>query len=145
MKTVKGLEEMKTVAEELLRTVIPGETARVIALSGDLGAGKTAFAQVVARELGVTEAVTSPTFIIERVYKLGEKGRGFVRLIHIDAYRLENEGELEALGWKEILENPENLILIEWSERVPSLIPQDATRLMFSHVDEGARMIHYGN
>jgi tRNA threonylcarbamoyladenosine biosynthesis protein TsaE len=145
MKTVKGEGDMKKAAGELLNSIIPVEKARVITLSGDLGAGKTTFAQAVAHELGVEEMVTSPTFIIERVYTLGAKGRGFGRLIHIDAYRLESERELEALGWHDMVADPQNLILIEWGERVPSLIPHDAIRLAFSYVDEDTRTIQYDN
>lgn len=146
MQTVKGREELNLAAQELLSKVVRGEKAQVIALSGDLGAGKTTFAQAVARELGVTETVTSPTFIIERVYKLSrESGRGFAHLIHIDAYRLESERELEALGWEELVADPQNLILIEWCERVPSLIPKDAKRLTFSYVSEDTRTISYDN
>ncbi len=145
MRTVKGKGEMRDAACALVDTLAPGDKARIVALSGDLGAGKTTFVQEVAHELGVDEVVTSPTFIIERAYTLGAKGRGFSRLIHIDAYRLESERELEALGWRELVTNPLNVILIEWGERVPSLIPKDATRLTFSHVDEDTRTIQYGN
>ncbi len=145
MKTVRGQEEMQAVAEELLSGIALEERAQVIVLSGDLGAGKTTFAQAVARALGVEEVVTSPTFIIERVYRLGEKGRGFARLIHIDAYRLESEHELEGLGWKEVVADSGNLVLIEWGERVLSLIPKGAMRLMFSYVDEDTRTIQYDN
>ncbi len=145
MKTVSGQEEMQAAATELIRGIAPREKALVIALSGDLGAGKTTFAQAVARELGVTEVVSSPTFIIERVYQLGTKGRGFARLVHIDAYRLEKEEELAALGWEALIADPQNLILIEWGERVPSLIPKDAMRLTFSYVDECTRTIKYDN
>lgn len=135
---------MQAAACALVETLVPGEKARVITLSGDLGAGKTTFAKAVAHELGVEEMVTSPTFVIERVYKLPqETGKGFVRLIHIDAYRLESDHELEALGWQEIMTDPQNLILIEWGERVPSLIPKDAMRLTFSYVDEETRTITY--
>ncbi len=143
MKIV-GETEMRAAGEDLLKRLVPKDSAHVVVLSGNLGAGKTAFAQAVARALGVTEVVTSPTFIIERVYRLSaEEGRGFHRLIHIDAYRLEGERELEALGWKEIVSNPRNLILIEWGERVSLLIPKDAIRLMFSYVDEDTRSMTY--
>ncbi len=143
MRTVKGEGEMRAAARAFLEMLIPGEKGSIFVLSGGLGAGKTTFTQAVARELGVEEVVTSPTFIIERVYRLGAKGKGFAQLIHIDAYRLESERELEALGWKELVADPHNLILIEWGERVPLLIPKDATRLTFSYVDEDTRTITY--
>lgn len=146
MALVTGTEGMRNAAQALALSLTPRVRALVIALSGDLGAGKTALAQALARELGVIETVTSPTFIIERVYALPkELGRGFSRLIHIDAYRLESESELEHLGWKEMLSDPQNLILVEWPERVVSLIPSDSLRVTLSYIDEQSRDITYGN
>lgn len=143
MRTVRGYGEVQKAAEELLSTLTPLAHARVVVLSGDLGSGKTTFVQALARNLGVIETVTSPTFIIERVYKLEREGRRFDRLIHIDAYRLEAEKELEALGWREIAANAKNLIVIEWGERVRSLLPHDAMFLTFSYVDSDTRTISY--
>lgn len=146
MTLVKGLEGMREEVRHMTSSLRRGTRANVIALSGDLGAGKTSFVQMLARELGVAETVTSPTFVIERVYVLPkEQGKGFSRLIHIDAYRLESERELENLGWKEIISHPENLILIEWPERAESLIPPETTRITFAYVDEQSRDITYGN
>ncbi len=112
--------------------------ATVIALQGDLGAGKTTFAQAFGKIMGVTENMPSPTFVIMKSYdidpaKTGQVGRGFKKLIHIDAYRLEKEEELLHLGWDELIQNPENIILIEWPERVEKLIPKDAKRIHFKH------------
>ena len=101
----------------------------MVALSGDLGAGKTTFAQGVAQALGVQETVTSPTFVIEKIYKL--ENAKWQRLIHIDAYRLKGAHELEVLGWKELVADTGNLILIEWPERVAEAIPEGATRISF--------------
>ncbi len=111
------------------------ERASVVTLSGELGAGKTSFAQGVAKALGIEESVTSPTFVIEKIYQL--KDQKFERLIHIDAYRLEKPHELEVLGWREIAADPANLILLEWPERVPQLIPEDAIRIRFDIAGEG--------
>jgi tRNA threonylcarbamoyladenosine biosynthesis protein TsaE len=113
-----------------------------VALSGELGAGKTTFTQAAAAHFGITESVTSPTFVIEKVYPI-ESGP-FQRLIHIDAYRLKGEQELAVLGWGEIAKDSENLILIEWPERVPGLIPESAYRVTLEFVDEGTRRISYG-
>ncbi len=109
--------------------------ATIITLSGELGAGKTTFAQGVAKALGVTEAVTSPTFVLEKIYAL--ESQKFSRLIHIDAYRLKGAHELEVLGWKELLADAGNLIVLEWPERVAEAIPEDAIRIRFDiHGDE---------
>ena len=105
------------------------DAATVVTLSGELGAGKTTFTQALAKALGVGESVTSPTFVIEKAYEL--EGQRWDRLVHIDAYRLKGEHELEVLGWKELIAEPANLIVLEWPERVPSLIPEEAIRIRF--------------
>jgi tRNA A37 threonylcarbamoyladenosine biosynthesis protein TsaE len=65
----------------------------------------------------------------------------FQNLIHIDAYRIEHESELEVLQFRDLLNNPDNLIVIEWPERIPSLVPENAHRLAFAHAGEGSRVI----
>lgn len=142
MKLVaKGGEDTKRAAELLLEKLSLGKEARVVALQGDLGAGKTNFAQAVGKLLGVKENMHSPTFVIMKVYEIDFKG--FKNLIHIDAYRLEKDEELLHLGWGEMLKGSENLILIEWPENVAKLIPVDAYRISFQFVDEGTREITF--
>jgi len=75
--------------------------ASVVGLYGDLGSGKTTFTKAIAGELGVKETVTSPTFIIQKKYKLPENAR-YSTLTHIDAYRLESSHELAVLGWEDL-------------------------------------------
>ncbi len=113
--------------------------AVIVGLYGDLGSGKTTFTQLLAKELGVTETVTSPTFVIEKIYKL--KDQVFEYLIHIDAYRLEKASELLHLGWEEIIANPKNLILIEWPERVAEILPKETKKIKFTFIDETTREI----
>lgn len=133
-----SLQEFNEFAREFASTLVPHSAgATVVALSGELGAGKTAFVQEVAKYFGVAESVTSPTFVIEKVYALS--GQPFGRLIHIDAYRLGGSRELEVLGWQELVGNERNLILLEWPERVPELIPEGSARLHFDI--EGERRI----
>lgn len=129
-------------ASDFIDTLSPGTTGTVVALQGDLGAGKTTFTQEVGRLLGVKENMHSPTFVIMKIYQISFKG--FKNLIHIDAYRLEKESELLHLGWEEIIKEPENLVFIEWPENVPGLIPENARRIYFKHVDENSREIIYG-
>jgi tRNA threonylcarbamoyladenosine biosynthesis protein TsaE len=119
----KSLNETQKIAEEFVTGLVPlADKATVVGLYGDLGAGKTSFTQGVAKALGVDDAVTSPTFVIEKIYELVEKQ--FTHLIHIDAYRLEKSEELLHLGWKEIISDKNNLILIEWPERVLDIMPE---------------------
>ena len=135
------MKETAGCAEEVARELKPREnSATVLALSGELGSGKTAFTQALAKELGVSDAVVSPTFVIEKIYKL-PFGKRFRHLIHIDTYRLESEEELRSIGWDEIYSEPENLIVVEWPERVSGLIPEDALRIEFKFIDDETREI----
>ncbi len=109
------------------------DTGTVVTLSGQLGAGKTTFVQGIARALGVEEKVTSPTFVLEKIYQLegNPPAGGWEHLVHIDAYRLKGAHELEMLGWQELIADPANLILIEWPERVAEAMPETAIRISF--------------
>lgn len=127
--------------EDLVESLAAGRKATVVALQGELGAGKTTFTKQVGQLLGVGENMHSPTFVIMKVYEI--EWKGFKNLIHVDAYRIEKESELLHLGWEEMVSESENLILIEWPENVPTLIPQHAKRIYFKHVDEQTREISY--
>ncbi len=140
--TLRSLKETGGEAERIVRELSespPRAHAAVLALYGDLGAGKTAFTKGVARALGVQGDVTSPTFVIEKIYALAHPT--FARLIHIDAYRLANADELRALGWDDIVRDPGNLIVVEWADRVEELMLADTRRLRFSFVDETTRTL----
>lgn len=139
MHVSRSLEDTRKLAHQFLDSLTLGERATVVALQGDLGAGKTAFAKEAGKMLGV-EDILSPTFVIMKVYDIDF--HGFKKLIHIDAYRLEKESELLHLGWEEMMRNPENLIFIEWPENVPTIIPPDAKRIDLKFVDEAVREIH---
>jgi tRNA threonylcarbamoyladenosine biosynthesis protein TsaE len=136
-----SLKEFNAEAKRFARTLEPGSKARIVALSGDLGAGKTTYVQTLAREFGVEDQVNSPTFVIEKVYECSEGP--FVRLVHIDAYRLKNARELKVLGWQEIAADAGNLILIEWPENVADLIPEDAMRISLSGEDNERTIQYY--
>ena len=99
------------------------ETGRVVAFTGDLGAGKTAFVSGMARALGVEERVTSPTFTIVNEY---EGGR--LPLFHFDMYRLEGADELFHIGWEDYLARG-GVCAVEWSENVAEAIEPDAVRV----------------
>lgn len=132
----------KSIAEELSVRSRSNEQATVLGLSGDLGSGKTAFVKALAVSVGVSETVVSPTFVIEKIYKL-PVGKSFQHLIHIDAYRLGDESELRAIGWDEILSKPENLIVIEWPGKVRGLMPKGAYEVKFKFVDDMTREISW--
>jgi tRNA threonylcarbamoyladenosine biosynthesis protein TsaE len=115
-----------------------GERAYVVGLSGELGAGKTAFVQEVAKTLGVTVPVTSPTFVLAQPYPIHHAP--FSRLVHIDAYRLD-AGHKDTLGWREYAADPRNLVLVEWPERLPGGIPEGTRVLTFTVAGDDARDI----
>ena len=119
----KNLEDTQKFAGNFISDLSPStDRATVVGLYGNLGAGKTTLTQSIARVLGISETVTSPTFVIEKIYELTDKK--FTHLIHIDAYRLEKSEELLHLGWQDIISDPHNLILIEWPERVADIMPE---------------------
>ena len=113
------------------------EGATTVALSGNLGAGKTTFTKAFAQEIGITETITSPTFVIAKFYEL--KNKPWKKFIHIDAYRLESGDELSKLGFDELFKDPENLIFIEWPENVKSILPEKLTTISFEVIDEETR------
>lgn len=138
-----SIQDTEVYAKQFVKAVIDsyteGGSALVVGLSGELGSGKTTFMKGVAKAFGVTETVTSPTFVIEKIYKL--KDKPFKKLIHIDAYRLEKGKELLTLGWGEIQKNPENIIFIEWPERVKEVLPKDMIPITFTVIGEHEREI----
>src|SRR4051812_10109093 len=136
-----SLDEFNAEAKRFARTLTPGSAARIVALSGDLGAGKTTYVQTLAREFGVEDQVNSPTFVIEKIYECSEGP--FVRLIHIDAYRLKNMHELEVLGWAEIVADKANLILIEWPENVAEILPEGTIRISLGGSDDERTIQYY--
>jgi len=133
---------MAATAQQFLSTLTPRSRATIVALSGDLGGGKTTFTQEIAKILGITASVTSPTFILENIYTLS--GKKWERLIHIDAYRLKSADELRALGWDDIAADPKNLIVLEWPERVPELLPEDTVKISFD-INSDMRIITFND
>lgn len=138
---VSNSEDMDMVAHSV-RTFLKGKGekgATTLGLSGDLGSGKTTFTQALARELGVQERVTSPTFGIMRMYDTSDSL--FPKLVHIDAYRLEGGEDMKALDWDDLVVQPGNLIVIEWPEHIKDILPHNTRILSFSHVDNTTRRI----
>lgn len=139
----KSLKETEKIARDFIEKefVRNEDGALIVGLYGDLGSGKTTFTQAVAKCLGVKENVTSPTFVIEKIYKL--KNKNFDHLIHIDAYRLKSGDELLHLGWEEIAKNPKNIIFIEWPERVAEILLDNIKKIYFTFVDENTMGIRF--
>ena len=110
-----GADETLALAERLGGLLRGGD---VLAVSGDLGAGKTVFAKGVARALGVQDQVVSPTFTVVREYE------GSLRFVHADVYRLDRVQELHDVGWDDLLD-VDAVAVVEWAERVGALLPAE--------------------
>lgn len=138
---MKSLEDTKRFAEE----IVSKSERRIFALVGELGSGKTTFAQFLLRALGVTEKITSPTFLIIKSYQL--KAKSYQLAYHIDCYQLHNEQELLALGFADIISNHKAIVVIEWADKIKSLLPPQQTQwLFFSHgADEHERIVRMDN
>jgi len=127
-------------AKEILKTPI-AKRAVVIGLAGELGGGKTTFTQGFARGLGIKHHITSPTFVLMRSYQLPVTD--YRLLIHIDAYRIAEPRELLLLGWKELLQNPYNIIIVEWADRIKSILPRSYIEVRFNIVGEKERGLKF--
>jgi len=137
---ITTIDDLKKFAKEFARRLKGGD---VIGLVGDLGAGKTTFTQFVAAELGVREEVKSPTFVLVREYSTGPAlaSRGIRKMIHADAYRLENEDELWAIGFDDLADDLESVVLVEWADKVPSLHDYSTYRELKFDFGEGEQRI----
>ncbi len=118
-------------AKEVLRSH-PGKKAFVLGLEGDLGGGKTTFLQGFAKGLGVKSRILSPTFIIIRRMN---------HLYHLDCYRLQGPKDLLGLGFKKIIADPKNIVVVEWADRVKKIMPQDAAWVTFKFINRNKRRI----
>ena len=113
----------------------------VLGLVGDLGAGKTQFVKGLAVGLGIKDLITSPTFVMLKKYSTSNKKPDTSNLIHIDCYRLSNPQELLALGWSELIQNKDNIIVVEWADKIKSIMPAAAVWISFRHLKDDQRKI----
>ena len=148
MKIKFNKKDISKVSEKILDKSIKTKTnkAMILALSGDLGAGKTTLTQEFAKQLGIKENIVSPTFVIMKIYEIRKNfipEPNFKKLIHIDAYRLESYNELLKIGWEEIIGNKDNLVIIEWPEKVKDIIPLDVFNINLIHINEMTRLIEF--
>lgn len=161
--------QTKNLAEKLAKKILLAKSdlakrkkALIIGLFGDLGVGKTTFMQGFAKGLGVKQKIISPTFVILKKFKITKKPSSFAKttkdkqnfrnllsttrkfqlnLIHIDAYRLDNPEELLNLGWHELVKNPENIILVEWANKIKKILPKNSIKISFKHLGKNKREI----
>jgi tRNA threonylcarbamoyladenosine biosynthesis protein TsaE len=122
---IKNVNELGELVKIILKQII-GRNIHIIALRGELGAGKTTFSQYLLAVLGAEGPYTSPTFVIMKEYDLlvadDQTELPFEKVYHFDCYRV-GERDILELGWEEIIANPKNLVLIEWPERISAILP----------------------
>lgn len=122
----KSEKETQDIGLELAKNLKGGET---FALSGNLGTGKTILTKGLARGLGVKKIITSPTFVLMKVYKI-ERGTGEMEnFVHVDAYRLKTEKDLREIGLLDWLSKKDSVVVIEWAEKVKKILPKTATQI----------------
>ncbi|OGI25224.1 MAG: tRNA (adenosine(37)-N6)-threonylcarbamoyltransferase complex ATPase subunit type 1 TsaE [Candidatus Moranbacteria bacterium RBG_13_45_13] len=132
-KQTQGLGEM--LAKEL-------RGGEILALTGELGSGKTTFAQGVLKGLGVKGPYTSPTFVVLKHYRIMNYELGIRNVYHIDAYRVGVKDILD-LGWEEIIANKKNIVIVEWAEKMKRIVPERAVWISFRHKGKEKRGISF--
>jgi len=110
----------------------PGRGALVLGLIGELGAGKTTFIKSFIRALGVRKKITSPTFLISRRFNLPNGGR-YKNVFHIDVYRISSKTELSDIGINNVINDHNNIVLVEWADRIQTVLPKETIWIKFKH------------
>lgn len=134
--TTHSIDETYQIAEKIAEEF--KDSGGLIALSGDLGAGKTTFTQGFAKALKIPDKILSPTFVLIRQHQIPETNR---TLFHADLYRLEGEINPQDLGLKELWEDKNNIVLIEWSEKIKDHLPPYTVLIDIRKVSEDSREI----
>lgn len=124
-------EQTRRLGWRLGRLVEPGD---IVLLRGPLGAGKTQFAQGIARGLGVEQVVRSPTYTLVSVYD-GDR----MRLYHVDLYRVEGDADIATVGVEEYVAYEDGVVVVEWPDRAREWLPAEALTVELQHVDETKR------
>ncbi len=134
---VPGARAMERLGE-CIAAGIAAEDHAVLALEGDLGAGKTRLVRGLAAGLGVErDAVSSPTFVLSMEHRCD----GNRRLAHLDAWRMRDESDLDSIGFDDLLEAPGTVVAIEWASRIGPRLPSGRIDVSIDHVDESTREV----
>ena len=128
-KVTHSAEQTRRFGRQLARHLRGGE---VIALIGDLGAGKTVLVKGMAVGLGIKHRVSSPTFVLMRVYPV-QPHKTIRRFVHVDAYRVRHAAELLEIGLVDYLGQPDTVTVIEWADRVREILPHKTIRVQMEH------------
>ena len=126
----------KIFAKEILKNSKKTKTALAIGLEGNLGAGKTTFVRAFAKGMSVKGKLTSPTFVLMKKYG---------NLHHIDCYRIKDSKDILAIDFKEIITNPQNIVLIEWAEKIKRILPKNRIWIKFKILGRKERLITFSS
>lgn len=132
-------QQTQQIAEQLLRE---GLKSNVIGLIGELGTGKTTFVQGVAQQLGILSPVTSPTFLILKTYMIPHHPH-YNQLVHVDLYRIQQWEEIASIGIEDLWSSRENLILVEWADRIQAHLPSHTQLLIFESLSRHERLLRF--
>lgn len=135
----KSKNETIELGESIVSRLHGGE---VVALFGELGAGKTTFVQGMAKGLRIKRRILSPTFIIVRHYPIANN-KSFNVLYHIDLYRLKDPQELQGLGLTELFASSDSIVVVEWPERLGTFLPQKRREIYFKYISDQEREIKW--
>lgn len=130
--TTNSEKESILLAEDFAKKIKGGDT---IGLIGELGAGKTVFTKGLAKALNIKQNITSPTFVVMKVYDVSAHPE-IKKLCHIDAYRLNNEADLEAIGALEYIKRKDTVTVIEWADKIKKILPKKTRLLYFENMKE---------
>ncbi len=132
-------KETHKIPADLAHKIIKTKKGALVALEGELGAGKTTFIQGFAKALDIKSKIKSPTFVLMKKYKVSDK----INLYHLDCYRVGDHKDLKISEFKEILDmsHNHNIVLIEWAERIKKILPKKHITVHIDHVNENTRKI----
>jgi len=134
--------ETKKIGSNLAHQILKNKASKqaiVIGLEGELGGGKTSFVQGFAKGLGIKEKILSPTFVIMKRFAI--HNLQFTNLYHFDCYRIEKPSELLELGFKKNIQNPNNIVIIEWTDKIKKILPKKIIRVTFDFLTQKKRKI----
>ena len=127
-------------AEKFAKTLKGGE---IIGLIGDLGAGKTVFAKGLAVGLGIKDTITSPTFVLMKIYQIRDPRSAIRNLVHIDAYRAKNPQDIIAIGAEEYFQRSDTVATIEWADKIKIILPSKTKFIKIKLSGNNNRIINY--
>jgi len=133
VKKEYGLEDLPEIASE----IIQNSQSKILLFYGEMGVGKTTLIREIVKQLGSDDVVSSPTFSLVNEYAAPDQS-----IFHFDLYRIEDESEVIDIGFEEYLEQA-GWVLIEWPEKIPNLLPENAQKIQLSKTETGKNLLEY--